>query len=351
MTELSLPVGIDIHVHFREPGLEHKETMATGMHAANHGGISAVLEMPNTLPPTDTIEALQYKLKLAQFHPGLNLAAGLTNTSINELDGLMNLTRVFKVFMANSTGNLAISTENLHRGLQILEQGKNLLMVHAENPHWIKERTDNSVENHVRPEISEIEAIKQVLDLSREYKKIHFHVTHVSTIEGAELLVAQDLVSWDVLHKYLDFDSKTVESKGNYAKMNPPLRPMKNVYGLNAMLEEGKIEYIGSDHAPHSRKEKQGLVAGAPGVQELYPFMIDRYLNGRINKQILENMMSNNPRKLFHRFGLKAPEGALVVNTEEVTLVDDDWIKSKCGWSLWSGKTFKGKIIQNSLID
>ncbi len=343
-----LPAGIDIHVHFREPGLIYKENMSTGMHAALRGGINTVIDMPNTIPVTDTLDSYKNKLKLASEFDGLHLAAGMTNHNVEngELEGLMDYASVFKVFIANSTGNLAIDTKNLFKGIEILERGNILLMFHAEKPQHIKQRTVNSVENEVRPEIAEIDAIKQVIDMAKEFPNVNMHVTHVSTFNGAQLLLDQSTVTWDVLPKYLDFSSDIVSTRGNYAKMNPPLRTRKDMIGLNQLLEEGKIPMIASDHAPHTREDKKSLTAGAPGVQELYHTMIDRYIDDRISMKILNDVIHNKPRELLYKVGIKPEKGEITVDIDSETKVDDKFIQSRCGWSLWQGKIFKGKIVE-----
>lgn len=323
----------------------------TGMNAAHQGGIGTVIDMPNTIPPTDAVGVFMKKLRMAAKVPGILIAAGLTNNCVEKyaLKNLMKHTSIFKVFLANSTGNLAINEVNLRKGLKLLSKGKNLLMIHAEDPRFIKERDENSNELEVRPEIAEIEAIKFVTELAGEYDEVNFHVTHVSTLVGAELLLRHEQITWDVLPKYLDFSQDIVKSKGNYAKMNPPLRLKKDMLGLNSLLKMGKIPIISSDHAPHTREEKRELVAGAPGVQELYPFLIDRYLRGELKREIMEDVIVNNPKSLLKRVGVEVLTGTIEVDTNAMTRVDEKFIASKCGWSLWSGREFKGKIVSLKL--
>lgn len=344
---ITLSSGIDIHVHFREPGMHQKETMKTGMKAANSGGITTVIDMPNTIPPTDTLQNWQEKEQWASRYRGLNLAAGMTTNNIEngELSKLVDVCKLFKVFLANSTGNLGINATSIHKGLEIMDNKGCTLMFHAELPDLIRPRVPTCIENEVRPEIAEIQAIEYIMDLQQEYKGINFHITHVSTFDGANLLVDQNRISWDILHKYIDFNAEYVSKMGNFARMNPPLRDERNVIGLNTLFEEGKIPMISSDHAPHTKSEKKNMIAGAPGVQELYYVLIDRYLNDSISRRIMEDTIVYNPNQFLEKIGIEPFLGEIIVDTELMTTVNDTFIKSKCGWSLWDGRTFKGRII------
>ena len=214
LTSEILPAGIDIHVHFREPGFPDKETMASGMHAAHFGGISAVVDMPNTNPPSDTIVNVDQKLKLANNYPGIIIAGGFTDRSVQtgEIAKIAKKTRILKVFLAESTGNMKISEFNLHQGLELIEDLYILIMFHAEKSDMIKPRTIESKELDVRPIEAETESIKILIDLAQQYPNLQFHVTHVSTLDGAKILSNQNDVSWDVLAKYLHFSAEFVIS-------------------------------------------------------------------------------------------------------------------------------------------
>lgn len=350
--EIVLPAGIDLHVHFREPGMEHKETMASGIIAARETGIATVVDMPNTIPPTDTLENLLAKQKLAKQYPGIIISVGVTNNSVKskQLKKMAKHTAMFKCFLANSTGNLGIDDKRLKKGIKQLSKFNCIIFFHAEDPTYIRERTEDSVELEVRPSIAEIESIKRVIELSHKFPNQKLHVTHVSTLEGAKLLLREttDNLTWDVLHKYLSFTTDLVDEKGNFAKMNPPLRTMEDRDGLLELLQRDKIPMITSDHAPHTKSEKLGLVAGAPGVQELYPFLIDLHLRGIITRNILENVIYHRPKALLQSVGLDNIEGTVVVNTNENYILNQSTIRSSCKWSLWENYSFRGKITQTN---
>ncbi len=264
-----------------------------------------------------------------------------------QLKKIANKARIVKVFLAESTGNMMISEENLNRGLKLIEDENCLIMFHAEKSDMITTRTLTSNELEVRPVQAEIESIKYLIELSTEYPNLQFHVTHVSSLEGAKLLCNQNSITWDVLAKYLSFSNEKVHEMGNYAKMNPPLRTPEDVFGLRKLLSKGKIPIITSDHAPHTSAEKDDkskIVAGAPGVQETYPFLIDLYLKKEISKQVMIDVIYNNPKKLLNNIGIKPLTGNITLDPDKKFKLTKNEIKSKCGWSLWENMNFQGKI-------
>ena len=184
-----------------------------------------------------------------------------------------------------------------------------------------------------------------MLELANEFPEQLFHVTHVSSFDGAKLLVNQNEVSWDVLPKYLQFTTDLVNTKGNFAKMNPPLRTNHDLEGLLQLFFQGKIPMLTSDHAPHTVEEKQKTVAGAPGVQELYYFALDHYLRGNISKEILMDVVHDNPKKILEKVGIQPLTRRIAVDRQAKFTLAKDKIISKCRWSLWEDFTFHGKII------
>lgn len=349
-----LPAGIDLHVHFREPGYVHKETMASGLNAAHKGGISTVVDMPNTNPTCDTINQLKHKLQLADKYPGILIAGGFTDRSVvsKEIVKIADHTKILKVFLAESTGNMKISESNLQRGLDLMEDMSCLIMFHAEKSELISPRTIDSEELEARPIKAELESIKYLLDIAPQYPNLTFHITHVSTLAGAEILSYQNQLSWDVLAKYLHFSTEIVKERGNFAKMNPPLRTKQDVDGLQKLLSDNKIPMVTSDHAPHTISEKttpDQIVAGAPGVQETYPYLLHLYNLGVISKTVMTNVIYTNPLKLLNSIGISPVTGQITYDHNDTFTMTTDQIKSKCGWSLWQDFEFKGNIIDFKL--
>lgn len=356
--------GIDVHVHFREPGLEQKETIKTGVKAAYAGGVGTVVEMPNTLPPVDNLDAFLKKenrikeslhfLKEQGIEFIIHQAAALTSANTNQLDVLISLAekaKIFKVFLANSTGDLGIDNQDLKMGLEALKdeiKSSVLVIFHAEDPSQISQTTSWKNHHEKRPIEAEVDSIKHVLALKEEYD-LPMHITHVSTYQGAEILASQNKITWDVLPKHLEFSVKDLKQFGNFGVMNPPLRPESEREMLHSLFLEQKIPMLASDHAPHTLEEKKNPISGAPGVQELIPYAIDKWLNGEITKSYLGDLVFTRPKNLLEKVGLKIVEKPLYVDIDGFTMVDDKWLKSKCGWSLWKGCKFRGKILDLSL--
>jgi len=351
MTILEFPLGIDIHVHFRQPGGEYKETVETGYAAALAGGIGTVCDMPNTNPPIDNRHTLKEKERLLDPFPYIHQIIAITNSNVtnNELVKLADKHSLFKVFMANSTGNIGISKEHLYKAFEDLEAYQPTIMVHAEDPEMIKNRSEGCDENLVRPVDAEISAIERILNYVDDFPKINFHITHVSSPKGAELLVKQNRCSWDVLAKHLRFNARAIEVKGNFARMNPPLREEADRMKLQQLLSEGKIPMVSSDHAPHTKEDKKNQIAGAPGVQELYPQMIDFYLRDIIDQTTLRKIIYDNPKTFLNRVALTHRKGTIRIDPDLTTEFNSSSIKSKVGWSLWEGIPLQGKIVSIDL--
>jgi len=341
-----LPSGIDIHVHFREPGFTQKETMASGLAAAHEGGISTVIDMPNTLPVTDTVVTLAEKLDLAKQYQGIYLAAGFTDRSVGslELNKLALKTRILKAFLADSTGNLGIQINNFKKGLEQLSE-KTIIIIHAEEANLISDRFEGCLENEVRPEIAEIEKVKELFEIIPDYPNLIFHITHVSTSEVANLLINKKTISWDVLAKHIAFDENMVQRVGNLARMNPPLRSKNTANQLRQFLKDGKIPIISSDHAPHTLEEKKSMIAGAPGVQETYPYLFNLYIRQMISMDLLVDVIYKNPLKLLNSVGIEPIQKTVIFDRNARFKFDTDTIKSKCNWSLWENLSLKGAIV------
>lgn len=360
---LRLPIGIDFHVHFREPGYNWKENLKTGKKAAYLGGIDTVVEMPNTYPPVTTIDRWLLKNELARrdFSDEENRgnkvrvinAIALTESNTRKsnkeaLLALVNRAKLVKVFMANSTGELGINNENMRQAFEWFSELDNppLVIFHAEDPKMIK--SSNSWEDHSanRPVQAELNAIQKVLELKDHYNLIP-HITHVSSGSGASLLLKEQRITWDTTPKYLAFNNSDMERFKNFGVMNPPLRSVEEQELLFDYFKSQKIPIISSDHAPHSLKDKESPISGAPGVQELYPYLIDQYLTGNITQDYLENVIFYNPAGVLKQCGYFIEKKILYVNKEGHNRIDKSWIMSKCKWSLWDGEVFKGNIMRN----
>ena len=355
-----LPGVIDTQVHMREPGNEHKEDLASGSRAAVLGGVTGVFEMPNTSPPTTTVDALADKLARAHERMYCDFAFYLGATAENA-DTLAEAERApgccgIKIFMGSSTGTLLVpDDESL---LRILQNGHRRAAVHSEDENRLRERRPlaetGKVETHAvwRDSIAAIRSTERLVHLARKAGR-RVHVLHISTAEEIDFLAAhKDIASVEVTPQHLTLEAPACyEELGTYAQMNPPIRDAQVRQRLWYGLAQGIVDVIGSDHAPHTREEKQQTYpkspSGMPGVQTLVPIMLDHVNAGRLTLERFVDLTSHGPNRLF---GL-ARKGRLAVGYDaDLTLVDmkrrqtisDDWIASTCGWTPFAGREVHG---------
>ncbi len=356
-----LPGVIDTQVHFREPGDEHKEGMATGGAAAVLGGVSAVFEMPNTEPPTTDAETLADKLRRAQGRMPCDYAffVGATEDNVERLAVLEKLPGCcgVKVFMGSSTGGLLLDDEAALR--RVLQGGVRRVAVHAEDESRLQERRPlaekgGDVRGH--PEWRDVQvalrATRRLLRLSREAGR-RVHVLHVSTADEIDIIGRhKDLATAEVTPQHLSFAAPDCyEEMGTWAQMNPPIRDEGHRQGLWRGIAQGVIDVIGSDHAPHTREEKARPYpespSGMPGVQTLLPVMLDHVNAGRLSLLRLMDLTSAGPARIY---GILAKGRIAVGFDADLTLVDmsarrvieNDWSASRCGWTPFAGRRVRG---------
>ena len=356
-----LPGVIDSQVHFREPGGEHKEDLATGTAAAALGGVTAVFEMPNTNPPTTSAAALADKLARARGRAWVDHAFFI-GAAPDNLDRLAELERLpgccgVKIFMGSSTGTLLLADDaNVERALRA---GRRRVAVHAEDEARLKERrrlAESGGGAELHPEWRDAEcarrATERLLALAKRTRR-PVHVLHVSTAEEMALLATRPKwVSVECTPQHLTLEAPDCYRRlGTLAQMNPPIRDARHRAALWAGLAGGVVDVIGSDHAPHSLAEKARPYpespSGMPGVQTLLPIMLDHVYAGRLGLDRLVELVSGAPARLFQ----VERKGAIRVGFDaDLSLVDlaarreitDDWLASKCGWSPFAGTTVTG---------
>jgi dihydroorotase len=368
-----LPGLIDVHVHFREPGLTHKEDWLTGSRAAAKEGITYVMDMPNTIPPTTTMERLLEKKKLAKKSiVNFSLYAAIVNDNLNLLQDLSNEVKAFKLFMAHSTGELKLSEDSFMDAFLEISKAGRILCVHAEDQKIIdkstkkyKNRTDPLAFALSRPEESEISAIDRAIRLA-EKTHAKLHVCHVSVGKGVSLISKAKLEGIDVTCEtcphYLFLTLEDFKKKGTLAKIGPPLRRKEDQLALWKGILEGTIDILSSDHAPHTLEEKDQDIwsapSGVPGVETTLPLMLNAINKRIITLEKLVKLMHDNPTK---RFGLVNYGNIEVENIANLTIVDlkKKWkissenLLTKCGWSPfegWEGKRTVFKTIVNGKV-
>nr|TFG55183.1 MAG: dihydroorotase [Hyphomicrobiales bacterium] len=355
-----LPGIIDTHVHFREPGFEHKENMETGSRSAVMGGVTSVFEMPNNIPPTTTRAALDDKMGRAEtsMHCDYAFYIGATHDNIDDLAELECLPGVagVKLFMGSSTGNLLLAQDD--EIFAALRSGKRRISVHAEDEMRLRERFhlampgDPATHAIWRDKETARLATERLLRLARAAQR-RVHLLHVTTSEEIPLLAAaRDIATVETTVQHLTLSApECYEKLGTRAQMNPPLRKPCHRKALWQAVGEGIVDVVGSDHAPHSLAEKGGLYpqtpSGLPGVQTLLTLMLDHVHAGQLSLERLVELTSEGPARVF---GI-ANKGSLALGKDaDLAIVDlkakrtitNDWIESRCGWTPYDGVVTSG---------
>ncbi|HEY8189127.1 MAG TPA: dihydroorotase, partial [Micavibrio sp.] len=357
-----LPGLIDTQVHFREPGLTHKEDLEHGMKAAALGGITAIFEMPNTTPLTTTPEALQDKLDIAArsawtdyaFYFGGTMGNAENLTQWENLPGVCGI----KIFMGSSTGDLLCATDE--EVSAVLSHGRRIVAVHAEDESMMIENkarilgdsTDVRLHPAWRSVESCVSATTRLIRLARTVGR-RVHVLHVSTADEMDILKDhRDIVSVEVLANHLTLHAPDCyERLGSRAQQNPPIREKHHQDALWKAIDEGLVDILASDHAPHTIKEKEKPYpqspSGTPGVQTLLPVMLDHVGKGRLTLERLVDLMAEGP----HRIHQIAGKGRIARGYDaDFTIVDlkarhtiaNAEQASKCGWTPFDGVTVTG---------
>ncbi len=356
-----LPGIIDSQVHFREPGLEHKEDLESGTRAAVMGGVTAIFEMPNTKPNTDTPSALADKLERGVGRAWSDHAFFLGATAENaDLLGDWETSpgcAGVKIFMGSSTGNLLVEGDgDIER---VLAHGRRRVAVHCEDEARLRERfalvaDGASPDQHPvwRDEETALRATSRLLALARKTGR-KVHVLHVTTAEEMALLAGyKDVASVEVLPQHLTFAAPDCyEGLGTFAQMNPPIRAARHREALWAAVAQGVVDVLGSDHAPHTLKEKDQPYpkspSGMPGVQTLVPVMLDHVNAGKLTLEHFVELASTGPARVYDvackgRIAAGYDADFTVVDMNASKTITNDWIASKCGWTPYHGLTVRG---------
>jgi dihydroorotase len=328
-----LPGVIDTQVHFREPGLTHKEDFETGSAAAALGGVTAVFEMPNTNPSTTTADALNDKLARAKgrfrvdhaFYVG---AARENFAQLGELERLPGCAGV-KTFMGSSTGSLLVPDDD---GLdQVLTNIRRRAAFHAEDEDRLNARKalarDGDWTSHpeVRDDETALLAVQRLVAAARRHRK-RVHVLHVSSKREMEFLAsAKDVATVETLPQFLTFEAPEIYRRLNgFAQMNPPIRYAADRAALwDLGMAQGVVDVLGTDHAPHTAEEKAQPYpkspSGMPGVQTLVPVMLTHVAEGRLTLQRFIDLTSAGPHRVFGIAG----KGRIALGYDaDFTLVD-----------------------------
>jgi dihydroorotase len=366
---LALPGAIDMHVHFRTPGGEHKETLLTGALAAVKGGTTTCADMPNTNPRTTTLAALEAKIALAQ-----GAVANLLFNFGAEPDNLAQVreaarhpaVKALKIYMGPSTGQGGLAPAAVEAHFRLAAELELPVMVHAEDMERIQANAGaypHDVRHHhlLRSAEGELAAVAQALAWARRYG-VRLYLAHC-TLAGAIRLAGESGIRERVFvevcpHHLLLSVADIAPPLENRFKVNPPLRTAAERAALCDTLTRpsgaGSCDGLGSDHAPHTLREKEApydeAPSGLPGVEYLFPLAIDMWRRGLLSLERLIALTSGNAARFF---GL--PKGRLAPGADaDLALVDpdarwtvaagDDAVASRCGWTPYQGRTLHGRV-------
>jgi len=364
-----LPGLIDVHVHFREPGLTYKEDFATGSMGAAVGGITTVCDMPNCVPFTCTLEAYQQKLDIIKnkAYVDYGLIAAVVGNSITEIPKLAEAgINVFKIFMGATVGGVPAPDDGgMLEAFRLIAKTGRRIGVHAENNPIMdffaaklkKEgRTDALAHMEARPNVAEAEAIQRAILFAKE-TGCKLHIYHMSSKEGVELVKRAKADGVDVSAEtgphYLLLNSEYYKKLGSILKMNPPVRTAENGEALWKGLQDGTVEVIATDHSPHSEEEKikeniWEAIPGFPGVETSVPLMLTQVNEGKISLNQYVKLASENPARLFNMypekgsFKIGTDADFTIVDMQKESVIDKSKLQSKCKLTPFDGYKVKG---------
>jgi dihydroorotase len=356
-----LPGAIDTQVHFREPGLTHKEDLATGTAGAVLGGVTTIFEMPNTKPNTVSAAALAEKLKLARGRARCDHAffVGASPENVAELAALERLPGAagVKIFMGSSTGTLLV--EDDETVLEVLRNGRRRAAIHAEDERRMRERlalVRDGADVKMHPVWRDVEtalkATQRAVRLARAAGR-RIHVLHVTSAEEAAFLAEhKDIASMEVTPQHLTLAAPDCYRElGALAQMNPPIREMRHREALWQAVRDGIVDVIGSDHAPHTKDEKAKPYpqspSGMPGVQTLLPLMLDHMNAGRLTLERLVDLTSAGPARIYNvagkgRIAVGYDGDLSIVDLKAKRTIEAKQQATRCGWTPFDGMAVTG---------
>ncbi|MBT5990352.1 MAG: dihydroorotase [Bacteroidetes bacterium] len=369
--KIMIPGAIDVHVHFREPGLTHKADIFSESRAAVAGGITSYIEMPNTKPKTTNIEALKAKFDLAQKNSIANYSfyMGATNTNWDELIKALEIASPgIKVFLGASTGNMLVDDQHMLE--RIFKDFPGIIMVHSEDEAIInanlakaKKKFGAQIPFEMHADIRSADACykatHEAINWAEKYNS-RLHIAHLSTEDEIQLLnksidLKNKRITSEVCSHHLWFDKNDYSEHKGEIKCNPSIKEEKHKEALLKAALNGTIDLISSDHAPHTKEEKNNLYSscpsGIPLVQHSLLMMLDFWKNDKISLESIVDKMCHNPaisyniqERGFLKEGYKAD--LTIIDPEEPTLVGAENILYKCGWSPFEGYSFQNSIAQ-----
>ena len=348
--KLLLPGMIDAHVHFREPGFSHKETWATGSKSAAAGGVTTVFDMPNTEPPTVDGVGFDEKARLASKSTvDYAINGGVTETWKPDELFERPLGALGEVFLADSTGEMGIDTDLFEEAVERAADAGVVVTVHAEDAtlfdESVKAREDADAWSAFRTADAEIAAVELAATVA-EQTGGRLHIAHTSTPEAAD--IASDAgMSCESTPHHLFLSRDDLDELGTFGRMNPPLRGETRRKALFDRLVEGTIDIVATDHAPHTRAEKDAGIwdapSGVPGVETALPLLLEEARKGTIDYERVRDVTAANVAALFDlpqkgRVEVGRDADLVLVDPEKSRPIRGENLHSKCGWTPFEGK-------------
>lgn len=348
--KLLLPGMVDVHVHFREPGASHKETWGSGSRSAAAGGVTTVVDQPNTDPPTTDRFGFEMKERFANSSSvdfGIN--GGVTGEW--DPDSLFEkpLFALGEVFLADSTGEMGIDTALFETALEYARKESVPVTVHAEDEtlfdESVTDRTDADAWSDYRTAAAEYEAIERACRVAHDMDT-RIHVAHTSTPEGVDVATERGMTCEATPH-HLFLSREDLESLGTYGRMNPPLRSETRRRRLFDRLVDGTINVVATDHAPHTREEKEACIwdapSGVPGVETALPLLLEAARSGSLDYERIREVTATNPAKIFDlpakgKIEPGRDADLVLFDMENTTTIRGENLHSKCGWTPFDGR-------------
>ena len=355
-----LPGIIDTQTHFREPGSTDVEDLESGSRAAVLGGVTSLFEMPNTNPPTSNLVEFDKKLQLAKnrMHSNYAFYFGATPENIDQLSKLKDLEGCcgVKLFAGSSTGKLLVDKEaDIEK---VISNSDRIVSIHSEDEEILKLRKKfiKKGDVHSHPDWRNAEcamsSTRRVVKIAERYNK-RIHVLHVTTKEEVDFLAMHKKnITFEITPQHLTLYAPDCYDKlGTFAQMNPPIRKKEHYDRLWTAVKNSIVDILGSDHAPHSKEDKNKRYptspSGMPGVQTILPIMLNHINNKKLNLEQLIKLMCENPCKIFSiknkgyiKEGYDADLTIVDMNREQT--IKNEMMATKCGWTPFHDMTIKG---------
>ncbi|HLC79272.1 MAG TPA: dihydroorotase [archaeon] len=369
--KIILPGAIDVHVHFRVPGFEYKEDWVSGSLAAIAGGVTTVMDMPNTNPPTDTLANLEQKRAIVAKDALVNfdLYMAATENNLEEIGAAKNL-RAVKLYFGSTTGDILFNKiEKIRELFKLSARNGFIVVAHAEDETTIRKnsehyKNENSVSFHplIRDEQAEVLAIAALLKIQKEAGN-KFHVAHISSKKGVELVKeakakSNGKITCEVTPHHLLLDSTHYKTLGNLLKCNPSVKGPEHRKALFSALKKGTIDIVSTDHAPHSQEEKAReylqCPSGVPGVETLYPIMLDQVNRKKIGLEKVVEVLCENPAAIFNwptkgfiKEGFDAD--LVIVDMEKKYVLHNEKLFTKAKYTPFADQKLKG-FVENTIV-